>query len=195
MRRFSLILLMCILVSHISTAQNRGTIQIGAGGTVLGEWDQRGVLSFVQYQHKLNDHFSVTPRISFLMAGGVFYIGEETPGEELYAQSSGMSLDADLNYAPVKRFKDNFYISVGPSVRYLQQTYPKTVSKRRFPDGTTTFEVDQTYYSGYSVGGTVALNLAATISKDWLLGAKVSLQGYTSGSMIPFYGLFLGYRL
>ncbi len=199
MKRFELLFLIFLLYGYTAMAQDEkeynGTLQLGVGGTIIGEWDQKGIVSFVQYQHKMSDYFSITPRISSLIASGAKYIGEKIPGEEIYSQSSGLALDIDLNYAPFRRFKNNFYLSVGPSARYLQQTYPQTVSKRRLPDGTTTFEVDQDYYSGYAFGGTVAINLAATISPKVSLGGRVSLQGYTSGSMIPFYGLVFGYKL
>ena len=198
-RKSLLVGLIVLLTNYPILAQvneeHKGTLQLGIGGTLLGDWDHSGVVFFIQYQHTLNDYFSVTPRISSLVAKGADYIGEEIPGEEIHIQSSGMAFDIDLNYAPFRRFKDNFYLSVGPSVRYIQQTYPSRISKRRFPDGSTTFETEQAFYTGYAVGGTVAVNLAATIAPKISLGARGSLQVYTNGPLIPFYGLVVGRTL
>ena len=165
MKKLLFACLLSLLVSSTLQAQDdtKGTLQFGIGGTLIGDSDHNGIMLFAQYRHPLNDHFSITPRISSLIAGSVTYLGEKVAGEEINAQTSGVALDADLNYAPFKKFKNNFYVSADPSGRFLQQTYPRTVSKRRFPDGSTTFEVDQEFYSGYAIGGTVAVNAVATI--------------------------------
>ena len=201
MKQFLAVLTISLLAHCALFAQDqkivkrKNAVQLGVGGTLIGDFDHNGMVFFAQYQHKLNDYFSTTPRVSALVAGDESYVGEEIPGEEVYAQSSGISFDVDLNYAPFRRFKDNFYLSLGPSVRYIQQTYPRTVSKRRLPDGSTTFEVDQEYRSGFGVGGTAAINVAATVAPQTTLGARGAIQVYTDGPAVPFYGIVIGRTL
>ncbi len=186
-----------ILLSYNLKAQEKsaGILQAGIGRTFIGAGDYLGAIFFVQYRNPLSDLLSLTPRISTLMAASVRYLGEAVPGEEIYSSSSGIALDLDLNYAPIRRFKDNIFFSVGPTVRYHQQSHPRNVSKRTFPDGSTTFEVGQQFYSGYAIGATVAVNLEYNISPKSILGSRASLQVYTDDSVVPFYGLTYGYRL
>jgi len=196
MKRLVIITLIAF-VSYGLQAQTgfQASLRLGIGGTTVGDWDQSGMMVFVQYNKDLNEHFGVAPRLSFLLANNTTFIAEEIIGEEIYAQSSGLSLDVDLTCAPIKKWKRNFYISAGPTIRYMQQTYPSTVSKRTLPDGSTTFEVDQQYYNGFAIGGTVAIDLAATITPKISAGVRGSIQVYTDGPLIPFYGITLGRSL
>lgn len=157
------------------------SLKSGAGIAFLGSQGLPGFMFSAGYDNDALPFLRLSPGISFITAA------ETSPESAGFQHTSAAALSMKVGLSPFYNHWSALYINGGVTARYAANSIIQSTA--RLPGNSTGSIPQAVIHQGLSVGYIIGADYELYLHEKYILTPNVSVQGFSDGSSLAFFGL------
>jgi len=168
---------------------NKGIISINPGYSFSGSGDCWGLNNEISYLKSISKRFFHMESISGWIINGNSWI------DGGFENQTGISMAANIGYAPFKTGNRIFYIAGGGSLAYLSNVSPNYGAHYNYTYKGTSQTLNRVYYDAmgyFTPGFTLSAGYITRVNSSIYLNIRAQTQAYHSGEIVSTLSVGIG---